>query len=136
MLERSGLLGFAAHFSGKWVLFLHLEHGFPQPFLPLWILPLVKAQLANASSWPRQPPVLLRSKYPLVTYCKGWVCTRDWDVPALKPSQASSRGTTKRPTDFSEKVWDWFPGNLGILHCPVASGRDLNQGLKLESCLE
>lgn len=70
-------LVFAAHFSGKWVLFLHLECGFPQPFLPSWVLPLIKAQLANASSWPRQPLILLWSKLPLVMYYKGAVKTLD-----------------------------------------------------------
>lgn len=85
-------------------MFLHLEHGFPQSFFPSWILPLLRVQLAHASSWSRQLLLLLWSKYHLAMYCKGGVKNLDWDVPGLKPSQTSRKGITKHPSDFSETM--------------------------------
>lgn len=132
---RSGLLDFAA---GKWASFLHLENGFPQSLLCKYHYSQEHTQQMHGPSTGRP---LFCFKIPLVMYCKRWGCILNWDVQGLKPFQTSSRVTFVVTIALcvlltSVTEWDWLPGDLGILCCTVGSGWDLNQCLKLESCLE
>lgn len=101
MLVRSG---FAAHFSGNRVLFLLLDPGFLQPFLPLLVLPLVKAQSANAPSCTQQPLFCFAVSTPLQCTPKGVCAPLSWDIPGLKPSQVCHRGTGKHHVGPSESM--------------------------------
>lgn len=105
--QQSSLLGASEyHKNVHRVLFLgwwHIPTWLPSTFSSFVGITTSKSTTSKCNLLAPTAPVLLWNKYPLIRYSKGCVCTMDWDIPGLKSSQASSRGTAKHPA-FSENM--------------------------------